>query len=775
MKYRNKLFGFIKSFLTGKLARILIFFSIFIEAVIAGKFYTISGTDYLIILFIMLCSIIIEKMYSQIFMNKYFRITILSLLGIAYVVYMQYLNFNTLEKVFKFFSDLNMKVYYSQPIDFYYILPAAIPIVGFITFLWLRLDRLNKGNWFLVLQYLFLCNVSFYTYDYEIYMGVSVLILIVYMCINIYRNIKVRAIGQRLMLKLNIKRIVLYYSVIISLVFISAVTLIQITGYKSTSEIRKIMNERVLKNVDDNMKKLYDLSNDGYGDKWRLGGPLKVKEDNVFRVESDKPYYLKGNIKDEYTGSHWEKMTNNFFVSDRPITMLLQPEVQARLLGKSPNDPFREPKNLTVYNESMESTSLFTPNNTVIVTAPRKTVGSSADNLYMLLDKELGMSYYNVSFYESSTGMDDFRKFHDNGMKFDYDPVDNSTPTAVAYDDVKTRYDKFLQIPISITNRTRELEKQITSNSKSEEDKIYGIMQYLRNNYPYEVNVSRLPEDRDFVDYFLFDEKKGYCTYFATTAVMLCRMEGIPARYVEGFAMTPVKDSDGLYVVKSNMAHAWCEVLVSAKYNLWAVLECTPTIPKPGSDVVEKSNENISKLKSSKGEAVDVKAFTDTKVAVVNKIKTFSISLLKVLLYIVIAATGIALVFGMIHLSIRKWTHMAAVRRIFKSDKINLLYYHTKDRLVSLGIDNRNSQSEHEYLNNIEDDKLKGYLEEIANIYEQQYYGGKDVEVFFDKRKYYKKIEKYIRKKQNILRYYIDKYELDSITFFWNKEGSNEV
>ncbi|HBM80181.1 MAG TPA: hypothetical protein DD426_04985, partial [Clostridiaceae bacterium] len=65
----------------------------------------------------------------------------------------------------------------------------------------------------------------------------------------------------------------------------------------------------------------------------------------------------------------------------------------------------------------------------------------------------------------------------------------------------------------------------------------------------------------DFVDYFLFDEKKGYCTYHASAMAVMSRMAGIPSRYVEGFAISESdKGSDGIYKVPAYRAHAWVEL-----------------------------------------------------------------------------------------------------------------------------------------------------------------------------------------------------------------------
>lgn len=69
-----------------------------------------------------------------------------------------------------------------------------------------------------------------------------------------------------------------------------------------------------------------------------------------------------------------------------------------------------------------------------------------------------------------------------------------------------------------------------------------AIAEYLDENYEYTLSPGKTPSDRDFVDYFLNESKKGYCTYFATAAVMMFRSAGVPARYVEGYSFSA---SDG--------------------------------------------------------------------------------------------------------------------------------------------------------------------------------------------------------------------------------------
>ena len=126
---------------------------------------------------------------------------------------------------------------------------------------------------------------------------------------------------------------------------------------------------------------------------------------------------------------------------------------------------------------------------------------------------------------------------------------------------VKKDYVRYLQLPDSLPQRVRVLANNISNKYNNQFEKAAAIEEYLRNTYPYSLETSPIPDGRDFVDYFLFDEKKGYCTYFASSMVIMSRAVGIPARYVEGFVLDDSnKDTNGLYSATSNKAHAWVEL-----------------------------------------------------------------------------------------------------------------------------------------------------------------------------------------------------------------------
>lgn len=82
------------------------------------------------------------------------------------------------------------------------------------------------------------------------------------------------------------------------------------------------------------------------------------------------------------------------------------------------------------------------------------------------------------------------------------------------------------------------------------------------------------PDNRDFVSWFLLDERQGYCTSFATAMAVMARMVGLPSRYVEGYAATP--DADGVARVTQQNAHAWVEIYFTGFG--WLPFDPTPGI-----------------------------------------------------------------------------------------------------------------------------------------------------------------------------------------------------
>ena len=86
-----------------------------------------------------------------------------------------------------------------------------------------------------------------------------------------------------------------------------------------------------------------------------------------------------------------------------------------------------------------------------------------------------------------------------------------------------------------------------------------SLEQYLRT-ITYNENIPAPAFNQDPIDYFLFDIQEGYCTYYASSMVMMLRSQGIPARMATGFAQGELQANKFLSLVKENDAHTWVEV-----------------------------------------------------------------------------------------------------------------------------------------------------------------------------------------------------------------------
>lgn len=139
------------------------------------------------------------------------------------------------------------------------------------------------------------------------------------------------------------------------------------------------------------------------------------------------------------------------------------------------------------------------------------------------------------------------------------------------------------------------------------------IKNYLswEKGFSYTTKPGKVPSDRDFLDYFMNETREGYCTYFATAAVMMFRSAGVPARYVEGYVFdssnfedygsysdrrvneySDIKSyEDRVVSIKDSNAHAWVEYYVDGVG--WIDWEVTPGYGG-GEYIPEDPNETAS-------------------------------------------------------------------------------------------------------------------------------------------------------------------------------------
>jgi transglutaminase-like putative cysteine protease len=149
--------------------------------------------------------------------------------------------------------------------------------------------------------------------------------------------------------------------------------------------------------------------------------------------------------------------------------------------------------------------------------------------------------------------------------------------------------DRYLQLPSTMPSRVMDLAQELTKDLETPYDKAVAIRDYLRT-FEYALDIEAPPDGADGVDYFLFEQGKGYCEYFASAMAVLLRASGVPSRMVAGYGPGEEQyspgdtmghepgawqDSQQTFVVRNS--HSWTEVFFPG-YG-WIPFEPTPVRP----------------------------------------------------------------------------------------------------------------------------------------------------------------------------------------------------
>ena len=135
-----------------------------------------------------------------------------------------------------------------------------------------------------------------------------------------------------------------------------------------------------------------------------------------------------------------------------------------------------------------------------------------------------------------------------------------------------------------------------------------AIYSYFLQNYSYTMAPGRTAYKRDFVEYFLTHQKRGYCAHFASATALLLREMGIPARYCEGYCIPITLIYDDAILTENNFdewysgnqdvdlksvlevpvndsyAHAWVEVYLDG-YGFVPIEATIPSFDEEDNDL----------------------------------------------------------------------------------------------------------------------------------------------------------------------------------------------
>ena len=113
-----------------------------------------------------------------------------------------------------------------------------------------------------------------------------------------------------------------------------------------------------------------------------------------------------------------------------------------------------------------------------------------------------------------------------------------------------------------------------TGNHMDYKEAISITQDYLAQNYVYSDNFRKMSRKKDFLAGFL-KSRKGCDVHYASLATMIFRYYRIPARYVEGYLLTPADvEKGGKVELGQSHQHAWTEIYVDG-YG-WVPIETCP-------------------------------------------------------------------------------------------------------------------------------------------------------------------------------------------------------
>lgn len=498
---------------------------------------------------------------------------------------------------------------------------------------------------------------------------------------------------------------------------------------------------------------LFNFSMTGYqNNSSKLGGPVELSNKKIMTVFSDNNIYLRGNVRHTYTGESWETidMPTEFYGLKQDFSKLTKEE----------SETYFTQTNITIINHSFASTTIFSPYKAYIINTNNKGyITLDSDNILVFSNGVYDAESYVVGVQQPLT----YGVLIANGINNKKEDLSN-----LPY---------YLQTPNNkITNRTKALVKEIVEDSNNDFQKAVAIEDFLRNNYEYRLDVLDIPDGKEFIDYFLFEEQKGYCTYYATAMAVMLRLEGIPSRYIEGY-LANEEIEPGIYEISHKDAHAWVEAFIepvgwmtfepTAAYDIQDRLEDyqLPDLEEDQSlddDLVDSKSPRINNNQQSidlDQDIIDAKNSSNYNQNY-NDIQT---KLPKYIGYILISLLLLIIPVRFIIGFILYIYHQNKTKKLPANKKIIYLYSNIVQLQDLLGYPQQYGETHHEYANRIAykfySHNEKG-IKEVTEIFVKSKYSNaiaSDEDVN-DLEKYMSSLDKRLRSRLGPVVYYYRKY-----------------
>ena len=413
----------------------------------------------------------------------------------------------------------------------------------------------------------------------------------------------------------------------------------------------------------------------GFSENVKLGTVSNIQEDNsiIFRANMEK-------IDDEYL--YWRGITLEYFEGDEWSDIDTGPiDKKIKVEG---NTIYQ-----TIYLEPYSGTYFFGLDKPINITGNR--------NIYKKDD---------FTFYA--------KDILSNRVRYDVisilsDTIEEKIPQNSYY----------LQLPENISQDIKNL--SLSFQSGNELDTVKNVENYLKNG-DYRYSLKNLPTSNKPIDEFLFDKKQGNCEYFATSMAIILRINGIPSRVVAGYRGGVYNDLGNYYILRQSDAHLWVEAYID---NIgW--IRFDPTTPLLSEGFIGNSKK-ISKFSlfidtiNYYYNTLIINYDFEKQISLFNKIREgfkkpeikISINLKKLSNLILVSLLVIFFLFFRVFFKKRSY-----------EEKILTIFY---KKMEKLGFKKKKNEGLEEFLQKIENSKIKESLTNFVFKFEELYYKDKKI------------------------------------------------
>lgn len=662
------------------------------------------------------------------------------------------------QRVFDFYNNISDHLFLNERISSENILPFWILMTSIYSLLSsIIIFRSREESFSLLIFYLPLFIYYWYIFVNEAYIALAIF-LFAYFVLRGMQNYRKEVTKVEPSLRQGFSRLYSFWNKT-TLVYGILIVLIALILPKSDSNIRWIWMEKQINSIIPKIEELrssntatrgnsqasrFNFTSTGFQeDPSRLGGPISPNNRTIMYVRGQGPViYLRGAARNYYDGNMWDTISQESSVSSHLL------ETNFSMLDKSQREEYYDEKDVIVQFVDYASTTLFSPYMPAVVNADRgNQIFLSRDRIIELPEGVYDGETYGVKILQAKP----YYELLNSGINNSYMDLAN--------------IDDYRQVPFDrLTQRTLDLKDQIVFGLDGSYEKAVAIESYLRENYQYTLNTSQVPVGHEFIDYFLFEERAGYCTYYATAMSIFLRLEGIPSRYVEGYIAHETTDND-VYEVKQSHAHAWVEAYIEPVG--WMTFEPTSAYPLEDRELglVEDVDEDTQEddIEDTNEPDMDENLLADDDIGMNNDGEgTDSLEddamTFKNLLYIILGIIILVIPLRFLAKVIKYKYNEYRISKLRNDKKMLALYDKILDSIERLGHPKEIGETHYEYANRV------GYkfreLKNITNVFVRNKYGNnmpsdEEIEIFIN---YRQELEEQIKNNLGKVKYYLRKY-----------------